>query len=1241
MRFIYLLSFFISISNVHAAGILSVSPNNADPGATLTVTMSLDSAASPSPPPSDVQPIGMEIGALSGSSLSRSDNDCTAQFTIPADETAGSYDCFVRFNTPNGELTMSLIDGFTVNSSGALEIVSGPAALVVELGDPASFSVLASADDPISYQWQKDGEDISGATAATYTIATTIADDQADYRCVVTTALESLTSESATLTLVDFSQPLARTYTIVDTAQTQHYDNSGETAAVAEGEDFYGQDASYSGNQALYLASDDGLSVYDVNTGLTWTQTPDLDGDGDIDEDDKLTQSEAYAFVANLNANNFGGYSDWRVPSIKEIYSLMDFRGTDPMSDDTSSLIPFIDTSYFDFGYGDVDAGERVIDAQFVTTSNYVDQVFGSQNALFGLNLADGRIKGYPTTLDFYAFFCRGNTDYGSNDFVDNADGTVTDRATGLMWAQADSGSGMLWQAALDYAEGSSLAGYNDWRLPNAKELQSIVDYSRSPETTSSAAIDPIFASTQITNEGGIADYPWYHTGTTHRKQDESGNATVYICFGRAMGYWNNNWVDVHGAGCQRSDDKQVQTSGYTYVTDGWYFTDAPQGDAARFNNFVRLVRDAPEALPEVAISTSEQTVAFDVDTLQVEGSIGDAVTSVTWANAESGGSGMAYLNSGSFTIPSVSLVFGLNTITVTAENVEGDSVSDQVEITRSSSFDGAVIYVDENTPAAISDQNGRSWETAFEDLQDALAVVAADQEIRVADGTYYPDEAAAGFGVVSDDDRSSSFMLPAGASLLGGYAGYGGADPDERGNTSILSGDLDQDDTTEGGLVVADPLNNTRNSNAYTVLTAREISSSESCTLDGFFVTAGCSNSSSSMPIADRHGGGLFCEEASGVLINDCHFIGNYADGEGGALYLDLSEVWVTDCSFLSNSGWSFAGAIQVAEASLFIDRAEFLGNEGEGSGAIRVSSAGIFEMYNSLVAENTAYDGGAITNSGQMYLENCTIAGNTTVELGAGLLAFENTITMLNCIVAGNQTDSETDTAAASCDVLSGDYHITRSLIRGSGGSSAWVSLLGTDGGGNIDVDPLYVDAPNGDYSLDETSPAVNVGTNLLSMDGATDLNGNSRVIAQRVDLGAYETISLQIVDADTDDDGFGDWEELITYGTDPENPDSDYDGQKDGDESIAGTDPTDASSVLSLAMALEENGDLEFGWFGVSGRLYRLYGSDDLTDPDGWTQLGVYLGNGARTVTRSAGDQNSYFYKLVVEISTTTEH
>ncbi len=705
---IVLFSLLAPLASVLGAGITSVNPDSGAAGDSVTVSMLLEGNS----PPSQVQPTSMSLGSISGTSITRSADGtlCTATFAIPGGQAAGVLDCFVIFPSPQGAVEKSLVGGFTVTAGADAppSITGDPSPQTVVLGAAADFSVTSDGADPLTYQWQFDTVDIAGATSATYTIAVVAEADAGEYRCVVTNANGADTSNAATLTVIDLSDPLKHTYTIVDTGQRKFYNDSTTIAQPSEGDDHYGQDGQYVGNQPTYVTSADGKSVYDYHTGLTWTQTPDLNGDGTIDVNDKKLQGDAAAYVATLNAASFGGYNDWRLPSIKEIYSLMDFRGTDPTSDDQSTLVPFIDTDYFDFGYGDTgaDPAERTIDAQFATTSIYVDQVFGNQTAMFGLNLADGRIKGYPLTEDFYVLYVRGNTDYGVNDFVDNGDTTVTDDATGLMWQQDDSGSGMLWKEALAYAEASTHGGHSDWRLPNAKELHSLFDYTRSPSTTSSPAMDAIFTSTQITNEGGVTDYPWYYTGTTHAQQGGGAEHAVYLCFGRGLGYMNGSWLDVHGAGSQRSEKKTFDTAGYTSQDGGWYFTQSPQGDGARFYNYVRLVRDAPEVVTPDA------------------------------------------------------------------------------------------ILVNAATPASAATQDGMSWATAFADLQDALATAVSGDEIWVAEGTYYPDEAEASAtsdAVVVDDDRASSFQLITDVEIYGGFDGTE-TTRDERDSGSVLtvlSGDI------------------------------------------------------------------------------------------------------------------------------------------------------------------------------------------------------------------------------------------------------------------------------------------------------------------------------------------------------------------------------------------------------------------------------------------------------------------
>jgi hypothetical protein len=384
-----------------------------------------------------------------------------------------------------------------------------------------------------------------------------------------------------------------RAFAVVDTGQTACYDDTKKITPPASGSSFYGQDAQFSGNQPSYRFTSVGKTVYDANTGLTWQRSPDTSVDGTINTSDKLTLAQAQARPATLNAESYGGYSDWRLPTIKELYSLIDFRGTDPSPTDTGTtgLVPFINTKYFKFAYGNTSEGDRIIDSQYASSTLYV----GGKDKLFGVNFADGRIKGYDLTMPggsqktFFVLCVRGNTSYGVSSFDDNGDGTITDSATGLMWSQDDSGTAVGWQEALAWAQAKNAGnylGHADWRLPNAKELQSIVDYTRSPDATGSAAIDPLFRCTGITNEAGLADFPFYWTSTTHASANGSGAAGAYVAFGRALGYMNGAWQDVHGAGCQRSDPKIGNPADFPNGR-------GPQGDAIRIYNYVRLVRDA------------------------------------------------------------------------------------------------------------------------------------------------------------------------------------------------------------------------------------------------------------------------------------------------------------------------------------------------------------------------------------------------------------------------------------------------------------------------------------------------------------------------------------------------------------------------------------------------------------------------------------------------------------------------
>ncbi len=406
------------------------------------------------------------------------------------------------------------------------------------------------------------------------------------------------------------------TYPIVATGQVETFDNEKVITAPKKGEAFYGQDAQFIVNEMSYTDNSDG-TITDNITGLMWQKSFKV-----------MSYKEAQKELKALNKKD--KYKDWRIPSIKELYSIMNFNGTDlvDLRNGGDNPTPFINTNYFDFKYGA--NGNRPIDTQLLSSTLYTSTTMGGASTVFGLNVADGRIKGYPLKMGnqdkpYTVHFVRENKEYGINKFVDNKDNTITDNATGLMWAKDDSQRPMTWQSALDYVQrlnDEEYLGYSDWRLPNAKELHSIVDYSRSPKKTKSAAISQLFNTTRITVEDGSLNYGEYWTSTTHKSAgDVSGAMAVYISFGESMGFLrqegrpsgggqqggggrpsgggqqggggrpsggNNNQqynlTDVHGAGAQRSDPKTGDPNDYPHGH-------GPQGDTIRIYNLVRPVR--------------------------------------------------------------------------------------------------------------------------------------------------------------------------------------------------------------------------------------------------------------------------------------------------------------------------------------------------------------------------------------------------------------------------------------------------------------------------------------------------------------------------------------------------------------------------------------------------------------------------------------------------------------------------
>jgi len=251
---------------------------------------------------------------------------------------------------------------------------------------------------------------------------------------------------------------------IPDTGQTKCYDNTQEISCPQPGEDFYGQDGNYDINTQSYTKLDangndlpveatEWVMVRDDVTGLIWQKDT---------EPGTYTWQQAIDYCDNLV---LGVYSDWHLPTIKELSTLVE------------SSIPYpgptINIDYF----------PNTVSSSYWSSTNYP----GISYQAWIVNFGDCKVSNLPSNDNRYVRAVRGGQCGSLGNFIDNGDETVTDTDIGLMWQKTTAPRIYTWEGALEYCD-TTFAGYNDWRLPNRNELQSIVDYSRYDP-----AIDPIF----------------------------------------------------------------------------------------------------------------------------------------------------------------------------------------------------------------------------------------------------------------------------------------------------------------------------------------------------------------------------------------------------------------------------------------------------------------------------------------------------------------------------------------------------------------------------------------------------------------------------------------------------------------------------------------------------------------------------------------------------------------------------
>ncbi len=265
----------------------------------------------------------------------------------------------------------------------------------------------------------------------------------------------------------------------------------------------FGEDNDYNINVPSYTNNANG-TITDNVTGLMWQQ---VDGG-------EMTIENATIYCNNLV---LGGFSDWRLPSPIESFSILNHQNNNPA----------INTTFF-----------TASNAEYWWTNAYE---LNSTTKVWCTN-AGGGIGNHPKAETvsaggikrFHVRAVRNNSSTTiANHFTDNNNGTITDNFTLLQWQKVPNSNVLTWENALAYAENLTIATASDWRLPNIKELQSLNDESKiNPSANtiyfSTIGVHNYWSSTSLPNQTTKAWYWNTQFGVT--TYDVKTNSNYVIC---------------------------------------------------------------------------------------------------------------------------------------------------------------------------------------------------------------------------------------------------------------------------------------------------------------------------------------------------------------------------------------------------------------------------------------------------------------------------------------------------------------------------------------------------------------------------------------------------------------------------------------------------------------------------------------------------------------------------------------
>jgi hypothetical protein len=643
-------------------------------------------------------------------------------------------------------------------------------------------------------------------------------------------------------------------------------------------------------------------------------------------------------------------------------------------------------------------------------------------------------------------------------------------------------------------------------------------------------------------------------------------------------------------------------------------------------------------AAPIVDITTTNQTVDWTSETIELSGTNSASVTSLSWTNGANAAFGDLSVSGFEFKISDLPLATGTNLISVIGKNGLGQQDSDQIEIVRADAPLAVIdILTTNQTVAGETDTieltgtnnqwivgtlvwtnaaNGESGQFPVSSLQFQVSAVplSIGANTVTVTGTNALGTAVSDAVIITRSSESGADNPTHYVSQLGSHTWpfdnwdtaatniQAAVDAAADGDTVLV----DYGDYQEGATITiakaitleslyGEEWTTIDGEDAYRCLTL-----SDGACIDGFTIQNGSADSDESLV----YGGGIYCSDST---VQNCIVFRNSATYGGGGIY--CAGGFIKNSSILDN----IAGNINSRYDYSLI----------QGAGIYCANSI----VQNCVISGNSV-DTVGIASAGGIYcttstVKNCTISKNSVSGYGgggpdgpqangsAGGIYCGSGGNIQNCIVSVNTAQSYTDNYS------------------NRGGNFNYTCTTPSIGDNCITDDPQLAGC-----KLTASSPCIDAGMVINGI--TTDIDGTPRPLdgdgdgVAAPDIGAYEYVNLS---ADSDGDGLTDGQELVVLGTSPVKSHSDDDPASDYNEYIAGTDPRDGSDWFHITGL--SGTAIEFTT--SANRSYTLQSCTNLvagTWMDVPDQINI-PGSGGIDTLSDASTTNACFYRVQVEL------